>query len=124
VTIGAHDKKIGAKGACLRQQKVTHLLSSGLQTLHLYLRAKSREAAYDFRPRLLTVTLSLPLIVNDQDFYSFCASKQGQGVHYGPDGLARGTPTYKDATDPRCRMVGRKENDWSAGTQNQRFREA
>ena len=29
VTIGAHDKEIGAKGACLRQQKVTHLLSSG-----------------------------------------------------------------------------------------------
>jgi hypothetical protein len=28
-TIGAHDKEIGAKGACLHQQKVTHLFSSG-----------------------------------------------------------------------------------------------
>jgi hypothetical protein len=31
-------------------------------------------------PRLLTVTLSLPLIINDQDFYSLCASKQGQAI--------------------------------------------
>jgi hypothetical protein len=29
VTIGAHDKEIGAKGGCLRQQEVTHLLSCG-----------------------------------------------------------------------------------------------
>jgi hypothetical protein len=36
--------------------------------LHLYLRAESRQAARDVRPRLLAVTLWLPLIVNDQDF--------------------------------------------------------
>jgi hypothetical protein len=72
----------------------------------------------------MTVTLSLSLFVNDRNFYSFCASKQGQGIHYGPDGLARGVPTDEDAADPRCRVVWRKEKDWSAGTQNQRFREA
>jgi hypothetical protein len=41
VTIGAHDKEIGSKGACLRQQKVTHFLPSGRQMLHLYLRAET-----------------------------------------------------------------------------------
>jgi hypothetical protein len=92
--------------------------------LHLYLRAETRQAACDVHPWLMTVTLSLSLFVNDQDFYSFRASKQGQGIYYGPDGLARSAPTYEDATDPRCRMVWRKENDWSAGTQNQRFGEA
>jgi hypothetical protein len=29
VTIGAHDKEIGVKRGCLRQQKVTDLLFSG-----------------------------------------------------------------------------------------------
>jgi hypothetical protein len=88
------------------------------------LRTESRQTALDVRTRLLTVTLSLLLIVNDQDSHSFCASKQRQGIHYGPDGLARGAPTYEYATDPGFRVVLRKKNDWSAGTQNQGFREA
>jgi len=35
-----------------------------------------------------------------------------------------GVPTYEDAADPRCRAPWRKEDDWSAGTQYQGFREA
>src|SRR5258708_4525449 len=113
---------IGTKGDCLRQQKVAYV--SRRQTLHLHLRAESRQAACDLRPRLLTVTRSLALIVNDQDLYSVCARKQGHSIRYGPDGLARGVPTYEDAADPRCRAPWRKEDDWSAGTQYQGFREA
>ena len=77
MTTGAHDKEIGAEGACPRQQKLTHFLSAGLQAPHLYLRTESRQAAFDVCPRRLSVTLLLPLIVNDQDFYNFCTSKQG-----------------------------------------------
>jgi hypothetical protein len=86
--------------------------------LHLYLWTESRQAACDVRPRLVTVTLSLPLVVNDQDFYSFCASKQGQGIRYRPNGLARGAPGYEDATDPRRPVGWWENNDWSAGTQD------
>jgi len=111
------------KATALRQQKVTYVLSSGRQTLHLYLRTESRQAARDVRPRLLTVTFSLLLIVNDQDFYSFCACKEGHGIRYGPDGLARGVPTYEDSTDTRWRTAWWKEDDWPAGTQHQGFRE-
>jgi hypothetical protein len=103
---------------------VTYVLSSGRQTLHLYLRTESRQAARDVRPRLLTVTFSLLLIVNDQDFYSFCACKEGHGIRYGPDGLARGVPTYENSTDARWRTAWWKEDDWPAGTQHQGFREA
>jgi hypothetical protein len=65
LTIGTHDEEVGAKSHCLRHQKMTHLLSFGRQTLYLYLRAESRQSACDVRPRLLTVTLSLALIVNE-----------------------------------------------------------
>src|SRR6267143_779693 len=124
LTIGTHDEEVGAKSHCLRQQKVTHPLSIGRQTLYLYLRAESRQAACDVRPRLLTVTLSLALIVNDQDLYSSCARKQGHSIRYGPDGLARGVPTYENAADPRCHASWWKEDDWPTGTQYQGFREA
>jgi len=117
VTIGAHDEEIGAKFHCLRQQKMTYVFSFGRQTLHLYLRAETRQAACDLRPCLLTVTRSLALIVNDQDLYSVCARKQGHSIGYGPDGLARGVPRYEDAADPRCLAPWWKEDDWSAGTQ-------
>jgi hypothetical protein len=75
VTIGAHNKQICAKGRCLRQQKVTHLLAAGRQKLYVYFRAVKRQVACDVRPGLLTVTFSLALIVNDQDFYSICTRK-------------------------------------------------
>jgi len=55
---------------------LTYVFSFGRQRLHLYSRAESRQAACDFRPRLLTVTRSLALMVNDQDLYSVCARKQ------------------------------------------------
>lgn len=83
----------------------------------------TRQVPRDVRPWLLTVTCPLALMVNDQDFYSR-PRKQRQGIRYGPDGLARGVPSHEAAADPRCRLVWRKENDWSAGTQNQRFRKA
>jgi hypothetical protein len=124
LTKGAHNEEIGAKGGCLRQQKMTHLVPFGRQTLYLYLRAVMRQVECDVGPRLLTVTCSLALTVNDQDLYSFCARKQGQGIRYGSDSLARGAPSYEDASDPRCPAVWGKKNDWSAGTQYQGFREA
>jgi hypothetical protein len=124
VTVRAHDEEIGAKSHRLREQKMTYVFSFGRQTLHLYLRAESRQAARDVRPRLLTVTCPLALIVNDQDLYSFRTRKQGQGIHYGPDGLARGVPTYDDSTDARWRTAWWKEDDWPTGAQYQGFREA
>jgi hypothetical protein len=67
VTIGAHDDEIGAEGQCLRQQKVPHAMSSGRQTPYLHLRAVTCQVACDVRPRLLPVTRSVALMVNDQD---------------------------------------------------------
>ncbi len=105
MTVRAHDEEIGAKGLCLREQQVAHVLSFGRHTLDLDLHAEVRQAAGDLRPRLLTVTCLLALIVNDQDLYSFRARKQGHGIRDGPDGLARRAPPYEDAADARCRAI-------------------
>jgi hypothetical protein len=123
VAIGAYDEEIGEKGQRLRQQKLPHLLSSGRQTFYLYLHTVMHQVECDIRPRLLTVTSPLALIVNYQDLYSFCAGKQGQGIRYSPDGLASGVPTYEDAADLICRAGWWNKDDWSAGTQYQGFRE-
>jgi len=62
------------------------------------------------------VTRSLALMVNDQDLYSVCARKQRHSIRYGPDGLARGVPTYENAPDRDAvplggkRMIGRPDS--------------
>ena len=55
VTIGAHDDEIGTESGGLRQQKVTHIFSSGRQASYLDSHAVTRQMAGDVRTRLLAV---------------------------------------------------------------------
>jgi hypothetical protein len=114
LTVGAHHEQIGTKSRCLRQQEMTHILTTGRQALYFNPRAVTHQVACDIRPRLLSVTSSLVLIINDQDLYRFCPSKQWQGIRKGPNRLACRVPSDEDAAHPRCRGAWRKKNDRSA----------
>src|SRR5258708_39435344 len=84
----------------------------------------TRQVARDVRPWLLAMTGSIAFMVDDQDFDRLGLYKQWQGVRHGADRLARGIPSHEDAADTGYRAAWRKQDDRSAGAQDEGLREA